>query len=190
MFRDHVIIVKNLSRPFLLGVAIQRINRTGMGYSTDGRHFIKIKGEVIAQSCHSTIGEPVLKTKGTLTPATKVENVCSINWSTLDDARSKTAKQVADLPETKELVKQLLLKIPPETNLQLEANTKDTHETVTPNADIPEEARARLKELLEMKYTSIILQSATDITRTDLLELDIPTEGLPIASKPYSVPLM
>ena len=38
-----------------------------------------------------------------------------------------------------------------------------------------------------MKYTSIISQSTTDIGRTNLLELDIPTEGLPIASKLYLV---
>ena len=82
---------------------------------------------------------------GTKAPARKVENVCSISWSTLDKAKAKVAKQVADLPETKELVKQVLPEIPPETNLQLEANTKNTHETVTPNADIPEEARARIK---------------------------------------------
>ena len=36
----------------------------GMGYSTDGRHFITIKGKVITQSCQSTIEEPILKTKG------------------------------------------------------------------------------------------------------------------------------
>ena len=35
----------------------------GLGYSTDGRHFITIKGELIAQSCQSTVEEPVLKTK-------------------------------------------------------------------------------------------------------------------------------
>ena len=125
---------------------------------------------------------------GALAPVTKVENICSISWSTLDEAKAKAAKQLVDLPEMKELVKQLLPDIPPETNLQLEADTKNTHETVTPSADIPEEARAILKELLEKKYTSIILQSATDISWTNLLELDIPTEGLPIASKPYSVP--
>ena len=107
----------------------------------------------------------------------------------LDDAKAKVAKQVADLPEIKELVKQLLPEIPPKTNLQLEADSKDTHEPVTPNSDIPEEARVRLKELLEKKYTSIILQSASDIGRINLLELDIPTEGPLIASKPYSVPL-
>ena len=32
-------------------------------------------------------------------------------------------------------------------------------------------------------------QTATDIGRTNLIELDILTEGAPIASKPYTVPL-
>ena len=36
----------------------------GMGYSTDSSHFITIKGEIITQSCQSTVKEPILKTKG------------------------------------------------------------------------------------------------------------------------------
>ena len=63
IFRDQVIVVKNLSRPSILGVALQRTNRMGTGYNIDGRHFITVKDEVITQSCHSTI-EPILKTKG------------------------------------------------------------------------------------------------------------------------------
>ena len=38
---------------------------------------------------------------GILTLAKNVENVCNINWSALDKARTKAAKQVADLQETK-----------------------------------------------------------------------------------------
>ena len=78
--------------------------------------------------------------------------------------------------------------IPSETNLQLEADMLDKIKTVTPNADIPEQARAQPKELLETKYVSIISKSATDIGRTNLLELDIPMKGPTITSKPYSVP--
>ena len=63
IFRDRVIVLKKLSRPFILGEAIQRANRKGVGYSTDGRHFITIKGKVIEQSCQSTVEEPILKTK-------------------------------------------------------------------------------------------------------------------------------
>ena len=32
-------------------------------------------------------------------------------------------------------------------------------------------------------------KTATDIGRTNLIELDIPIEGPPLASKPYTVPL-
>ena len=39
---------------------MQMTNRIGMGYSTDGRHLIMKKSEAIAQSWHSTIGEPIL----------------------------------------------------------------------------------------------------------------------------------
>ena len=58
-----------------------------------------------------------------------------------------------------------------------------------PDADILEEARVRLQELLDRKYMNIISQTTTDIGKTNLLELDIPTKGPPIASKPYTVPL-
>ena len=85
MFRDQVIIVKNLSRPFILGVAIQRTNWLGMGYSTDGRHFITIKGKVIAQSFHSTIGEPIWKTKGRIILKPNSISVITVNTPSIPD---------------------------------------------------------------------------------------------------------
>ena len=43
---------------------------------------------------------PISKnTLSTKAPATKVENICNINWSTLDKTRAKMVKQVEDLPE-------------------------------------------------------------------------------------------
>ena len=43
---------------------MQKTNRIGLGYSTNGKHYIMIKGKVIAHNCDSAIGEPILKTKG------------------------------------------------------------------------------------------------------------------------------
>ena len=43
--------------------------------------------------------------------------------------------------------------------------------------------------LLDAKYSTIVSKSATDIQRTNITELDIPTEGPPIACKPYSASL-
>ena len=54
---------------------------------------------------------------------------------------------------------------------------------------IPDEARDKLKELLNIKYANIMSQTAMDIGRNNLIELDILTESPPITFKPYTVPL-
>ena len=56
-----------------------------------------------------------------------------------------------------------------------------------PDADIPDEARTKLQELLNRKFLQIISKNAMDVGRTNLIELDMPTEGPLIASKPYMV---
>ena len=58
-----------------------------------------------------------------------------------------------------------------------------------PNADVPKKALIELQNLLEAKYSTTVSKSATDIGGTNLIELDIPTEGPHITCKPYSVPL-
>ena len=65
------------------------------------------------------------------------------------------------------------------TNLQIEPNTKSLSWSI-PDVDIPEEARKKQQEFLNKKFVHIVSQTATDIGRTDLIELDIPMEGLPI----------
>ena len=72
--------------------------------------------------------------------------------------------------------------------MQLEPNTK-SHLRSIPDADIPEEVRLQLQEVLDRNDIHSISQTVTDINRTNLIELDIPTEGPPIASKPYTLPL-
>ena len=72
------------------------------------------------------------------------------------------------------------------TSLQLEPYAKGLDSSI-PDAGIPEEARTKLQELLDKKYPQIISQNAVDIGRTNMIQLDIPTEGLPIMCKPYIV---
>ena len=77
----------------------------------------------------------------------------------------------------------------PQTNLQLEADKPNHPEISMCSSDVPEKALNELQHLLEAKYSTIVSKSATDIDRTNLIKLDIPTEGPPIACKPYSVRL-
>ena len=72
--------------------------------------------------------------------------------------------------------------------MQLEPDTKSPLRSV-PDADILGVNRVQLQDILDSKYISIVSQITTDISRTNLIELDIPPEGPPIASKPYPVPL-
>ena len=77
----------------------------------------------------------------------------------------------------------------PQTSLQIEADKKDHPRVKTPEAYVPEETKEKLCTLLKEKYNSIVSKSATDIGQTNLIELDIPTDGPCVSSRPYSIPL-
>ena len=223
-------------------------NRFSTGYSTTGRHYITINGEMIAQAISQTKVNPILKAKGkitlppmsisviaiktptlhntnylyelnfnkfelpesvvpldvvprvdhktpqsinipilnvnnsscsifkgssiaTLTPAGKCEKVQEVSWSRLQCDTEK-----------------LLPMLPQSTSLHLEPDPKSLSRLI-PDTDIPEEARVKLQDLLYGKYIHIMSQNVTDIGRTNLIELEIPTEGPPISLKPYTISL-
>ena len=77
----------------------------------------------------------------------------------------------------------------PEFNLQIEADKKDYERIKMPEADVPDEVKRKLNTLLEGKYSNIVSMSATNISRTNLIELDIPTEGPCVSCRPYFIPL-
>ena len=43
--------------------------------------------------------------------------------------------------------------------------------------------------MLNNELTCIISKSPTDFSRTNLVEMDLPTTGPPVATKPYKIPL-
>ena len=78
---------------------------------------------------------------------------------------------------------ELLPEIPEGTSLQLEPDTKSPPRSF-PDADILETARVQLQELLDSKYISIASQTTTDISRTNLVELDILWKVLQLLPNP------
>ena len=112
----------------------------------------------------------------TLVPAGKCEQIQEAKWS--------------EVTQEPDLLKkpQLLPEIPSTTNLQLKPDIPNVSKSI-PDADMLEIARKRLQGLLDLKYNSIVSKSAADIGRTNLIELDILTAGLQVASKPYTTPL-
>ena len=123
----------------------------------------------------------------TLQATSKVQDICSLEWRKWVDTRDPITK-VTHPEGIKQSHKSLLLPMP-ETNLQIEADKKDHKRIKMPEAYVPEEAKEKLNTLLEGKYSNIVSKSATDIGRTNLIELDIPTEGPCMSCRPYSIPL-
>ena len=102
----------------------------------------------------------------TLMPVGRCGEVQEVSWTQLQD---NTAR--------------LLPRIPSNTNPQLKPYAYNLARSI-PDADILDEASDKLKELLNIKYINNMSQTATDIGWTNIMELDIPTEGPPIALKP------
>ena len=57
------------------------------------------------------------------------------------------------------------------------------------DADIPQQVRNQLNHMLNTKFTCIVYKSSADFGRKNLVEMDLPTTGLPVTSKPYTIPL-
>ena len=51
------------------------------------------------------------------------------------------------------------------------------------------EIQCKLNTMLTSKFTGIISKSPTDFGRTNLIEMDLPTTGPPVSTKPYTIPL-
>ena len=62
VFRDRVIVIKNLQGNYIQGQVFHGDNKFGTGYSTNGRHYIILNGEMLAQSCSQLATSQLLKT--------------------------------------------------------------------------------------------------------------------------------
>ena len=115
---------------------------------------------------HNTV-HILRKAIGNLQPI-EVEDfeVSNIPWTT--DGTADATNSPTELPS-----------MLPESSLQPEHNSKK-HSVVLQDAQIPQEAKDGLSSLLEGAYDSIISKSPTDVGRTNLFQMDIPTAGPPI----------
>ena len=67
VFQDMVVVIKNLRHKYILGQVLHRSCHFSSGYTTTGKHFITINGQVIAQSNSQALDYPIIQTKGKVT---------------------------------------------------------------------------------------------------------------------------
>ena len=83
----------------------------------------------------------------------------------------------------------LLPAFPEQSHFQIHAHNECKLSIKLQDAGILHILQSQLNEMLNNEFTSIVSKSFTDFSRTNLVEMDLPTTGLPIMSKPYTIPL-
>ena len=67
MFQDRVVVINNLRHTHISGQVLHRSYQFGTGYSTTGKHYITIIGQVIVQSVSQPLDYLIIKMKGRVT---------------------------------------------------------------------------------------------------------------------------
>ena len=86
-------------------------------------------------------------------------------------------------------VKPLLPVFPDHSSFQTHAHDNKKSPIQLQDTNIPPEIQHKLNTMLNNEFTCIISKSSTDFERTNLVEMDLPTTGSPVAMKPYTIPL-
>ena len=111
-----------------------------------------------------------------------IENVSSNAMLSITD---KACDEMQQRPQ----VKTLLPVFPDQSSFQTHAHDNDKSPIQLQNANIPPLIQNKLNEMLYNKFNCIISESSADFGQTNLVEMDLPTEGPPIATKSYTIPL-
>ena len=85
--------------------------------------------------------------------------------------------------------KPLLSVFPKCSSFQTHAHDSNKSPIQLRDANIPLEIQCKLHTMLTSKFTGIISMSPADFGRTNLIEMDLPTTGPPVSTKPYTIPL-
>ena len=85
--------------------------------------------------------------------------------------------------------KPLLPVFPDGSSFQTHAHNSNKSPIQLQDASVPFEIQCNLNTMLNSKFTGIISKSPADFGRTNLIEMDLPTTGPPLSTKPYTIPL-
>ena len=107
-----------------------------------------------------------------------------VSWKKIQDTENKTVRNTTQDPQ----IHKLLPAFPKYSNFHIHVNVNSKPTIMLQDADIPQSARDRLDHMINNQFACIVSKSSADFGRTNLVEMDLPTTGLPIASKPYTIP--
>ena len=116
-----------------------------------------------------------------------MESIQEVSWEKIQDAKNEAVSIAAWGPKTQ--TQMLLPAFPKHSNFQIHADNNSKSAIMLQDADIPQNVRDKLNHMINTEFACIISKSSTDFDRTNLVEMYLPTTGLPVASKLYTIPL-
>ena len=78
---------------------------------------------------------------------------------------------------------------PESSSFQTHAHNSNKSPIQLQDANVLLEIQCKLNTMQTSKFTDIISKSPTDFGGTNLIEMDLPTAGPPVSTKPYTIPL-
>ena len=122
---------------------------------------------------------------GLLTRVNNIDSIHNVSWKKTQPTSNKT--QGVTLQELQ--VQTLLPVFLEQSSFQIHAHN-DTKPSIKPqDADILQLIQNKPNEMLNNEFTCIVSKSPAFFYRTNLVEMDLPTTGLLVASKPYTISL-
>ena len=120
---------------------------------------------------------------GSITKVNNAEYVQSI--SSLQSANDKAQDDAQPQQEAKPLLPVFLDSL----RFQTHAHNSNKSPIQLQDANVPLEIQCKLNTMLNSKFIGITSKSPTDFGRTNLIEMDLPTTGAHVSTKPYIIPL-
>ena len=120
---------------------------------------------------------------GSLTRVSNIHSIQNISYKKVQSTSDKACD------ETPQQYQYLLPEFPKQSSFQTHAHDDNKQSIKLQDTNVPLLIQNKLNTMLNNEFTCIISKSATDFSRTNLVEMDLPTTGPPVATKPYTIPL-
>ena len=114
-----------------------------------------------------------------------MDSIQEVSWEKIQDSKNKAISNAAQDSQAQKL----LPAFPKCSNFQIHANDNSKPAIMLQDVDIPQDVGDKHNHMINTQFACIVSQSSTDFGRINLVEMDLPTIGLPVTSKPYTIPL-
>ena len=116
--------------------------------------------------------------------AQSIQLIQEVLWQKIWDTEEEAVKNTAENPQ----VHKLLPILPKNSYFEIHTNISSKSAVMLQDAEIPRTARDKLNHMINNQFACIMSNTSADFGRTNLVKMDFPTTGWPLASKPYTIP--